>query len=439
MTQAKRARRGRDLRQRLCAALVVALVSSIACAARAIDHTVDVTAESPGATHRQRVESLPAPNATRSVENDARVVPRPKDAWPRVPAGFRVRLYADGLANPRALRTAPNGDVFVSDSKPGALRVLRGLGPDGRATRVATYRTGLDRPFGVAFYPPGPAPQWLYVAESGAVVRFPYASGDLQARGAPEPIAELPGGGRLHGGGHWTRDLAFSRDGKKMYVSVGSRSNVDDTDGNDAERERADILELTPDGKHRRVYASGIRNPVGIAVSSQTGEVWASVNERDELGDDLVPDYVTHVEGGGFYGWPWFYTGGHQDPRHLGKHPELAARVIVPDVLLPAHSASLQLAFYDGAQFPSAYRGTVFAAQHGSWNRSVRSGYQVVRVPVDEKGHARGTYEDFLTGFVTPAGDVWGRPVGVAVASDGALLVSDDAGGCVWRVEATKR
>jgi glucose/arabinose dehydrogenase len=438
MTQ--RGWRGRPRFGRGAAVVALAAAASfIACRARAIDHTVDFTAEAPGASHHRTVESLPPPNATRSADNGARVVARPKDAWPRAPEGFRVRLYADGIANARALRTAPNGDIFVADSQTGALRVLRGLGADGRALRLATYASDLDRPFGVAFFPPGPAPKWLYVAETGAVVRYAYTPGDLVARGAPEPIATLPGGGHLRGGGHWTRDLAFSRDGSKLYASVGSRSNVDDPDHNPDEHDRADILEMTPEGKNLRVYASGIRNPVGIAVSPRTGEVWASVNERDELGDDLVPDYITHVVAGGFYGWPWFYTGGHQDPRHAGKHPELRDKVIVPDVLLPAHSASLELVFYEGAQFPAAYRGDVFAAEHGSWNRSVRSGYEVVRVPVDAHGRARGTYEDFLTGFVTPAGDVWGRPVGVAVASDGALLVSDDAGGCVWRIEATRR
>jgi glucose/arabinose dehydrogenase len=398
-----------------------------------------VGAQAPGVVHHVTVGDLPPPNATPSVDNSPRIIARPKDAWPRVPAGFRVTLYAAGLANPRALRTAPNGDVFVADSGPGAVRILRGVGADGRAARVETFAMGLTKPFGLAFYPPGPSPQWLYVGETGAVQRFRYANGDLRARGAPEPIATLPGGGLLHGGGHWTRDLAFSRDGKRLFVSVGSRSNVDDVDDNAAERDRADILELTPDGAGKRVYASGIRNAVGIAVSPRTGELWASVNERDELGDDLVPDYVTHVVEGGFYGWPWFYLGGHRDPRLPGKHPELQSRVLVPDVLLAPHAASLQLAFYDGAQFPLAYRGDVFAAQHGSWNRSARAGYEVIRVPVDEHGRARGTYEDFVTGFVTADGAVWGRPVGVAVASDGALLVSDDAGGCIWRIDAVAR
>ena len=233
--------------------------------------------------------------------------------------------------------------------------------------------------------------------------------------------------------GHWTRDIAFSLDGSRLFVAVGSASNVDDPDEHPSEHQRAAILEYTPDGKFVKVFASGLRNPSGIAVDPSTGELWTSVNERDGLGDDLVPDYITHVEEDGFYGWPYYYLGGHPDPRHEGKHPELRDSVIVPDVLLQSHTASLQLTFYDGTQFPEQYRGDIFASQHGSWNRSVRSGYEVVRVPL-EKGKASGMYEDFLTGFLTPDGDVWGRPVGVSVAGDGALLVSDDGSGSIWRV-----
>jgi glucose/arabinose dehydrogenase len=228
--------------------------------------------------------------------------------------------------------------------------------------------------------------------------------------------------------------VAFSRDGQTMFVSVGSHSNVDDTDDNPAEKDRADILAFTPEGKNKRVFAWGIRNAVGIAINPMTGQLWASVNERDRLGDNLVPDYITHVEEGGFYGWPWWYMGGSQDPRHKGKHPELRDKVITPDVILQPHNASLEMLFYDGTQFPSQYKGDIFASEHGSWNRRVRTGYEVIRVPLHGRGKASGEYEDFLTGFVTPEGDVWGRPVGIAVAKDGSLLVSDDGGECVWRV-----
>jgi glucose/arabinose dehydrogenase len=223
-----------------------------------------------------------------------------------------------------------------------------------------------------------------------------------------------------------------------MYVSVGSHSNLDEVDGNEEERRRANILEFNPDGSGERIYASGIRNPVGIAVNPITGELWASVNERDTEGDNLVPDYITHVQDGGFYGWPWFYIGGHQDPHFQGKHPELKNQVLVPDVLLPPHSASIQLTFYDGKQFPGEYRGDIFAAEHGSWNRSVRSGYEVVRVPLKD-GKSNGEYEDFLTGFATPAGEVWGRPAGVAVGQDGSLFVSDDGSKTIWLVQYERR
>jgi len=219
-----------------------------------------------------------------------------------------------------------------------------------------------------------------------------------------------------------------------MYVAVGSASNVNDPDTTPAERHRANILAFKPDGSDMRVYASGIRNPVGLAIQPSSGTLWCSVNERDGLGDNLVPDYITHVQDGGFYGWPWWYLGAHQDPRLGGKHRELKDKVIVPDVLLQPHNASLQLAFYDGAQFPAEYRGDIFAAEHGSWNKATRAGYEVIRVPLHQTGTASGEYEDFLTGFVLDNGDVWGRPVGVTVASDGSLLVSDDGSNSIWRV-----
>ncbi len=238
---------------------------------------------------------------------------------------------------------------------------------------------------------------------------------------------------QVGGGGHWTRDLQFSADGKTMFVAVGSRSNVDD---DDSEKRRAMILAFDPDGKNERTYAWGIRNPVGLAVHPVTGQLWTSANERDGLGDHLVPDYITHVEQGGFYGWPWYYLGSNQDPRHDGKHPELKDKAIVPDVLVQSHSASLDMTFYDGTQFPEEYRLDAFASEHGSWNRARRTGYKVIRVPMKD-GKATGEYEDFLVGFVTPEGNVWGRPVGVAVAADGSLLVTDDGSGSVWRVAYT--
>jgi glucose/arabinose dehydrogenase len=389
----------------------------------------------PGRAHLIRPADLPPPHLTPSADNRPHVVARPKEAWPQAPQGFRVQLYADGLDNPRLARTAPNGDLFVAESSADRVRVFRGVDAAGKAVTTEIFANGLRQPFGIAFYPPGRDPRWVYVANTDSVVRFAYRAGDLTARAAPETVvADIPGGGRLRGGGHWTRDIAFSLDGRKMFVSVGSRSNNDDTDGNPAERRRADVLQFDADGRGERTYAWGIRNAVGIAVHPRTGELWASVNERDRLGDNLAPDYITRVREGGFYGWPWFYIGGNQDPRHSGKHAELRGQVIVPDVLLQPHFASLQMLFYDGQQFPPAYRGDIFAAQHGSWNRAVRTGYQVIRVPMGPDGRARGGYEDFLTGFVTADGAVWGRPVGVAVASDGALMVTDDGSNAIWRV-----
>jgi glucose/arabinose dehydrogenase len=399
----------------------------------------DYREERPGVVHRITLDDLPAPFATPSVNNNPKVVPRPDGTMPQTLPGYVVTQYADALENPRLLRTAPNGDIFVAESRPGRVKAIRGVGAGGRAETVEIFATGLKRPFGIAFYPNGPKPEYVYVANTDSVVRFPYQPGDLKARGPHEVIVpDIPGGGQLTGGGHWTRDVVFSRDGKKMYVSVGSQSNVDDVDTTPAEKERADILEFNPDGSGRRVYASGIRNPVGIAIHPQTGQLWTSVNERDGLGDNLVPDYITRVEEGGFYGWPWFYMGGHQDPRHAGKHPELKSKVKTPDVLIQPHSASLQLVFYTGTQFPAEHRSSIFAAQHGSWNKAMRTGYKLIRVPLKD-GAATGEYEDFLTGFVTAEGQVWGRPVGVTVADDGSLLVSDDGSNSIWRVSHGRR
>jgi glucose/arabinose dehydrogenase len=393
----------------------------------------DALHESPGTRRHLTVADLPAPAPDQSVDNGPSVVDRPANAWPIAPKGFKVDMYVTGLDNPRLLRVAPNGDLFLAESSSGKIKVFRGIGADGKPQQMSVFAEGLHQPFGIAFYPAGPNPQWIYIGDTDEVIRFPYQNGDLKARGQEQNVAELPGGGRLRGGGHWTRDVIFSKDGSKMFASVGSHSNVDDSDTHPEEFHRADVLEFTPEGKFLKVYAWGIRNCVGEAINPITGELWCSTNERDALGNNLVPDYITHVQEGGFYGWPWYYMGGHQDPRHQGKHPELQAKVLTPDILLNPHFASLEFFFYSGSQFPAEFKGDGFACEHGSWNRAQRSGYEVIRLPMKD-GHATGAYEDFLTGFVLPDGSVWGRPVGVAQAADGSLFVSDDGSRTIWHV-----
>jgi len=389
----------------------------------------DFRYEAPGNTHKITVQDLPAPYATASASNPPSIVARPPELAPKAPSGFQVNLYADKLGTPRVIRMAPNGDIFVAESGAGRIRVFRGTTPQGTPERSAIFASGLKHPYGIAFYPPGPDPQWVYVGDTDALLRFAYHSGDLQAIGPAQRLAGLP-----HGGGHWTRDLRFSADGKTLFVAVGSASNSDDPDSTPAETNRAAILAFDPDGSHQRIYASGIRNPSGLAIDPASGELWCVTNERDGLGDDLVPDYVTAVRAGGFYGWPWWYLGPHQDPHYIGKHPELRDQVIVPDVLLQPHDAPLQLAFYDGQQFPAAYRGDIFVTSHGSWNRSVRTGYEVIRIPRHQGPTTSGEYEDFLTGFVLPSGEVWGRPVGITTTADGSLLVTEDASNSIWRI-----
>jgi glucose/arabinose dehydrogenase len=311
--------------------------------------------------------------------------------------------------------------------------VFRGVTSDGKAEQSAIFATGLHNPYGIAFYPAGANPEWVYIGSETELLRFPYHNGDLKASGPAQHVADLPGPG-----GHNTRAVTFSQDGNRLFVAVGSGSNVDDPDTHPEEKDRADILWCDPSNCQLKVYASGIRNAGGgIEINPQTGELWCSVNERDALGDNLVPDYITHVQEGGFYGWPWWYMGAHQDPRHQGKHPELKDKAIVPDVLLQAHNASLEFTFYQGDKFPAEYKGDIFASEHGSWNKAVRVGYEVIRIPLHGTGHASGEYEDFLTGFVLPNGDVWGRPVGMTEAQDGSLLVSDDGSNSIWRVSYT--
>jgi len=393
----------------------------------------DFRYEEPGKTRKITVQDLPAPYATETASNGPQVVARPSGAWPKAPTGFTVQQYAAGLHNPRLIRTAPNGDFFLAESSAGEIKVFRGITSDGKPEQVDVFATGLNEPYGIAFYPPGDNPQWVYVGDTDSVVRFPYKNGDMKASGPAQHIVDLP-----HDSGHWTRDLQFTAEGKKMFVAVGSASNVDDPDTTPQEKNRADILEFNPDGSDMRVYAYGIRNAGGgLAINPKTGDLWCSVNERDGLGDNLVPDYITHVEEGGFYGWPWWYIGSHQDPRHKGKHPELRDKAIVPDVLLQPHNASLEMTFYEGKQFPAEYQGDIFASQHGSWNRSVRTGYEVIRVPLHQSNRASGEYEDFVTGFAVDNGHVWGRPVGITVGHDGSLLVTDDGSNSIWRVSYT--
>jgi len=393
----------------------------------------------PGVRHKITVQDLPPPSSNVLAINLPRVARRPPDAQPQGLPGFKIELYASGFRDPRFLLTAPDGDIFVVESRANQIKVLRDTSGDGKPDVTEIFAEGgLNKPFGIAFCPPGDDPQFLYVANTDGIIRFPYRNGDLKARGPAEELSAHLSGGAAHlrSGGHWTRDIVFSPDAKKMYVSIGSRSNVSD---NASEADRARIFEFNPDGTDRKVYAWGIRNAVGIAFRPGSNELWMSTNERDEIGEDLPPDYISSVRPGGFYGWPWFYLGNHPDPRHKGKHPELADKVIVPDLLVQAHSATLNLCFYNGDQFPAEYKGDVFAAFHGSWNRMKRTGYKVVRVPFDHStGKPRGEYEDFVTGFVTPDGKVWGRPVGITVAKDGSLLISEDGNGTIWRLSYGK-
>ena len=413
----------------------------------------DWTTDAPGVRRKITVADLPSPFATESAGNRPTIVPRPADATLKVPSGFKVEQFADGLEQPRLLRVAPNGDIFIAESHANRIRVMRTEDGAAKPSRIEIFATHLDQPFGIAFWPPGPNPKFVYVGNTGSVVRFPYQNGDLQARGPAETIVpDIPSGGHLTGGGHWTRDVVFSPDGSKMYVSVGSHSNDAENFAQlklpeviqygklhglgsitGSEEHRADVLQYNPDGSGFRIFAAGLRNCVGMAINPTGGDLWCSTNERDGLGDNLPPDYITHVQDGGFYGWPWYYIGDHEDPHHQGERPDLKSKVIVPDVLLQAHSASLEMTFYDGHQFPEEYRGDAFASEHGSWNRSRRTGYKVIRV-IMHNGQPTGEYEDFMIGFVTPSGDVWGRPVGITVAHDGSLLVTEDAAGTVWRI-----
>lgn len=407
----------------------------------------------PGRIHHIKLADLPPPFATGSAGNGPRVEARPNGSMPVVPPGFAVSVFASDADKPRVALRAPNGDIFLAATAKGEIKVARAQNGQA-ADSVAVFASGLSRPYGMAFWPSGGNPQYLYVANMNSIVRFPYRNGDLKARSAPETVvAQLSD----TSGGHTTRTLAFSKDGKTMLLSIGSATNVATEIGPQppapiaqweakhgvgaswgVETDRATVMAFDPDGKNRRTYATGLRNCVGMLVYPGTGDVMCTVNERDALGDNLPPDYLTRVKQGGFYGWPWYYIGDHEDPRLKGQRPDLKGKSIVPDVLIQSHSAPLGMAVYhapQGAQhaFPKEYEGDVFVALHGSWNRGVRTGYKVVRVFM-KNGVPTGQYQDFMTGMVLSDRDVWGRPAAVEVALDGALLVVDDAGGTVWRI-----
>lgn len=403
-------------------------------------------------TSNYNKENLPAPLESKSVTRYSKVVGWEQGTTPVAPAGFTVTRFADGLQNPRWIYQAPNGDVFVAESNTtlswlkrlGAgihpriktqhygksanrITMFRDAGKDGVYETRSVFLEGLDRPLGMLVLN-----GYFFVANTNGLSRYPFKMGDTKVSGKAEKIVDLPAGGYNN---HWTRNIVSNSAGTKIYISVGSGSNVGEN-GMENEVRRANILEINPDGSGEKVYAGGLRNPVGMAWAPGTETLWTAVNERDELGDELVPDYLTSVQQGGFYGWPYSYFGQHEDPR-MKEHqrPDLIAKAIVPDVSLGAHTASLGLAFYDKTVFPAHYQNGAFIGQHGSWNRSTLAGYKVLFVPF-KNGKPAGQPEDFLTGFVKdiPSAEVHGRPVGVTVLADGSLLVADDASNVIWRV-----
>lgn len=401
-----------DCRMRCMIALLTLLLAA-SCRGEASQPAVVTIPHDPWLLHHEvRADRLAAPFASGSAGNPPFVMRRPSNAALHLPPGFHIELWAVGLEDPRSMLLAPNADVFVSEPGAGRVDVFRG----GKRT---SFAEGLDHPFGLAFHA-----NFLYVGTEGAVLRFPYRSGQLVAGTKGDLILTLPEGG------HTTRNILFNASGSKLYVSIGSGSNVG-AEG----PPRASILECNPDGTAARVFASGLRNPVGLAWNPVTGALWTSVNERDGLGDDLVPDYITDVRDGAFYGWPYAYLGRHPDPRRQGEHPELVAKAIAPSVLIESHSAPLGMLFYSGSMFPREYSGNAFVALHGSWNRKLRTGYKIVRVPF-RNGVPAGGYDDFLAGWLESpsARSVWGRPVGLLQLNDGSMLISDDGAGVIWRV-----
>lgn len=373
--------------------------------------------------------TLPKPFDTKSTARVSKVVPQPANAVLKMPEGFKVNVFADGdFKYPRWMVLAPNGDVFLADSRANSVIVLRDSNKDGVAEERFVFSDKLEQPFGMGFWK-----DYFYVANTNAIVRFKYKPGQTKAEGEPEKVVELTRGGYNQ---HWTRNLIFSPDGKKMYVSIGSEGNAEvETDPR-----RAAISVYDPDGRNHRIYASGLRNPIGLAFNPVNGELWTAVNERDGLGDDLVPDYVTSVKDGAFYGYPFAYIGQNEEPRRKGENPELVKKTIVPDVLLTSHSAALGITFYTGRMFPKEYSGDAFVALHGSWNRQRLTGYKIIRIRFEKGKFAGNKYEDFVSGWLPndDSNEVWGRPVGLLVNADGSLLIADDGAKKIWRVSFGK-
>lgn len=431
----------------IAAPFIVACNSETKTAAQG-DSTITDTTNSTGL-------NLPAPDTNAAKSNFSKVIGWPEGKAPVAPAGFSVSKFASKIKSPRNIYIAPNGDILVALSNSerntkekiaaaisgkaksevggeseNTVLLYRDTNNDGKFDLQTTFLTGLDQPYGLLIIGNS-----FYVANTDGLYQYPYKTGDTKITGTGKKILSLPAGGYNN---HWTRNLIANADNSKIYITVGSGSNVGEN-GMENELRRANILEINPDGTGEKIYASGLRNPVGVAWAPGTKVLWTAVNERDGLGDDLVPDYITSVKQGGFYGWPYSYYGQNEDPRMKGQHPELVKAAIVPDLAVGAHTASLGLAFYTGKNFPSKYQGGAFIGQHGSWNRSKLAGYKVAFVPF-KNGTIAGKMEDFLTGFIADESksEVYGRPVGVAVAKDGAILVADDVSSTIWRVAATK-
>ena len=367
---------------------------------------------------------LPAPFASKSVNNSPEEAKTPKGFLPTVPAGFRINIFAADFKGPRWLTVAPNGDIFLADMGAGKVIILRDPQRTGSAQENELFAGGINEPYGIVFHD-----DYVYVGATNALLRFKYDPKTSKRNGEAEKLMDLPTGG------HSTRSLSLAPDGKHLLVGVGSESNI----SIEADTRRGAITICDLDGKNARLYATGLRNATGLGLEPTTKMVWTSVNERDGLGNDLPPDYFSSVKDGGFYGWPYSYIGDNVDPRVKPQKPELVAKATVPDVLLGAHRAPLQFGFYTGKEFPESYRGGAFVAEHGSWNRAPRAGYQVVFVPF-KNGKASGDPVPFLTGLVPDPekSEVYGRPVGVVMAPDGSLLVSDDTAGVVYRVSVAK-